>query len=69
MLKVYNTNEAKEMRLALAKDQTALCRIAGKSEPVFSHPRSLGKTKTKGLAACFPRARPFLCRRSIVVSL
>jgi len=67
MLKLYNTKEAKEMRLALVEDRTVLCRIASKSEPVFSPPSSSDRTKTKGLATCFPRARPCLLRGECTV--
>lgn len=35
------------MRLALVEDQTALCRTASKSEPLFSPPPSLGTRKQK----------------------
>jgi hypothetical protein len=35
-LTLYNTKRVKEMRLALVEDQTALCRMASKSEPLFS---------------------------------
>jgi len=39
------------MRLALVK-----------IEPLFPHPSALGRAKTKGLATCFSRARPFVMR-------
>jgi len=65
MLKLYNTKEAQEMRLALVEDRTVLRRIASKSESPFSYPPFLGRTKTKSLATCFSWARLFLCRRRL----
>ncbi len=36
-----------------------LWRIASKGEPLLPQPSSLDRTKPKGPATCFPRARPF----------
>jgi len=57
--KLYNTKEAKEMRLALVEDQTALYRIANKSEPLFISSPFVRQNENKRPRYVFPTSEAF----------